>query len=120
MKLSSNCRRLRLPRILITVPCIALLFAATCLKAESRTQPKAQPAAAAPIFDATHLRETTELDAAPWRIHAGDDPPYARPDFDDSHWTPFDPHNSLKTFFPNNHPEIVWYSSLRPNLNQSK
>ena len=101
MKPPALCRLTLSPRTYAAALCLGLLFAAPCLKA--------QPAAAAPIFDATHLRETADLDSAAWLVHAGDDPAYARPDFDDSHWTPVDMHKSLKTTFPNSHPEVVWY-----------
>jgi phosphoserine phosphatase RsbU/P len=59
-------------------------------------------------FDATHLTSPVDLGST-WLIHAGDDPAYARPDFDDSGWSPFDPHASLIPFFSKVHPEIVWY-----------
>jgi hypothetical protein len=62
----------------------------------------------AQTFDATNLRAPIDPQV-PWLLHAGDDPDYARPDFDDSHWTRFDPTTSLKTIFPGGHPEIVWY-----------
>ena len=59
-------------------------------------------------FDAANLTEPVDLGST-WLVHAGDDPAYARPDFDDSAWTPFDPHTSLISLFPNAHPEVVWY-----------
>ncbi|MGB6743659.1 MAG: SpoIIE family protein phosphatase [Terracidiphilus sp.] len=62
----------------------------------------------AQTFDATNLRSPIDPQV-PWLLHAGDDPNYARPDFDDSQWTRFDPATSLKTIFPGSHPEIVWY-----------
>ena len=65
-------------------------------------------AAPAQTLDATNLREPTDLGAT-WLIHAGDDPAYARPDFDDSQWTPFDPHSDLKLAFTRQHPEVIWY-----------
>jgi hypothetical protein len=58
-------------------------------------------------FDATNLRQPTDL-AATWLVHAGDDPAYARSDFDDSQWLPFNSTKSLKDLFPHSHPEIVW------------
>jgi hypothetical protein len=62
----------------------------------------------AQTFDATNLR--TPIDPqVPWLLHAGDNPDYARPDFDDSQWARFTPATSLKTVFPNDHPETVWY-----------
>jgi phosphoserine phosphatase RsbU/P len=36
--------------------------------------------------DASNTGGPTPLDA-PWRLHFGDDPAYAQPGFDDSHWT---------------------------------
>src|SRR5215469_18086444 len=36
--------------------------------------------------DASNTGGPTPLDA-PWRVHFGDDPAYAQPSFDDSHWT---------------------------------
>ena len=65
-----------------------------------------QPALAQ-TFDATTLRQPIDL-GMPWLVHAGDDPAYARTDFDDSKWTVFDPNTSLKAIYPN-HPEVVWY-----------
>lgn len=62
----------------------------------------------AQTFDATNLRGPTELGMT-WLVHAGDDPAYARPDFDDSQWTRFDPSKSLNTVFPNRRPQVVWY-----------
>ena len=59
-------------------------------------------------FDATNLRSPIDPQV-PWLLHAGDNPDYARPDFDDSRWTRFDPTTPLKNLFPNDHPEIVWY-----------
>lgn len=64
--------------------------------------------ASAQTFDATSLREPTDL-AVPWLVHAGDDPAYARADFDDTQWTRFDPHNSIATLFAKTRPEVVWY-----------
>ncbi len=64
--------------------------------------------ARAQSFDASNLREPADL-GAKWLVHAGDDPAYARPDFDDAQWTLFDPHTSITTLFPHTHPEIVWY-----------
>jgi hypothetical protein len=62
----------------------------------------------AQTFDATDLREPTNL-AATWLVHGGDDPAYARPDFDDSQWMKFDSTKDLHDLFPRDHPKIVWY-----------
>jgi hypothetical protein len=66
------------------------------------------PSLRAQTFDATNLREPVDL-SMPWLVHAGDDPTYARPDFDDSQWTRFDPHANIKNIFPTLHPEVIWY-----------
>jgi sigma-B regulation protein RsbU (phosphoserine phosphatase) len=66
------------------------------------------PSLAAQTFDATNLRKPADLDS-PWLVHAGDDPAYARPDFDDSQWTLFNPHRQLTSVIPQSRPEVVWY-----------
>jgi hypothetical protein len=58
-------------------------------------------------FDATVLTAPTDL-ATGWRVHAGDDPAFASPSFDDSQWAAFDAHNSISKIFPNR-PPVVWY-----------
>jgi sigma-B regulation protein RsbU (phosphoserine phosphatase) len=68
-------------------------------------------AAQAPVFDASHLSAPSQLNAK-WLVHAGDDPAYAHPDFDDSHWTLFDPvssHGSLADTYGKSRPQIIWY-----------
>jgi stage II sporulation SpoE-like protein len=64
--------------------------------------------ASAQSFDATTLRQPTELGVT-WLVQPGDNPAYARPDFDDSKWTPVDTTLSLKHYFPDNHPNVIWY-----------
>ncbi len=64
--------------------------------------------AAAQSFDATMLRQPTDL-GMNWLLRAGDDPAYAAPGLDDSAWMVVDPSRSLKTYFPNSRPEVVWY-----------
>jgi phosphoserine phosphatase RsbU/P len=59
-------------------------------------------------FDATGIRQPADLDAG-WLIQAGDDPAYARPDFDDSRWMPFDAHTDITTIFKTSHPDVIWY-----------
>jgi hypothetical protein len=61
-----------------------------------------------PIFDATNLREPHALDST-WLVKAGDDPAYARPDYDDSQWTRFDPRTSIEAIYGHQKPPIVWY-----------
>lgn len=66
------------------------------------------PRLCAQSFDATNLRQPSDLGMT-WLVHAGDDPAYAQPGFDDSGWTRFDPHRPLLALFPYRHPSIVWY-----------
>jgi hypothetical protein len=88
----------------------AFLVVSISLPCSCSAQPAAVARAAAgvPPFDATNLREPADLDSV-WLVHAGDDPAYARADFDDSQWTPFDPHTSITDLYPNGCPELVWY-----------
>jgi hypothetical protein len=62
----------------------------------------------AQTFDATTLRQPTDLGVV-WLIKAGDDPSYARAETDDSQWTRLDTNQSLKQFFPTQHPSVIWY-----------
>ena len=66
------------------------------------------PTLRAQSFDAVNLRKPADLDG-PWLVRAGDDPAYARPDFDDSQWTLFDPHEQLTSVFRYSRPEVIWY-----------
>lgn len=75
------------------------------------------PRAPAQTFDVTNLHQPADLDTK-WLIHAGDDAAYARPDFDDTGWTLFDPHSSLANVFPQR-PEVVWYR-LRVKVNPAQ
>jgi phosphoserine phosphatase RsbU/P len=92
------CSRLRrfgaLGFIVVRAACFSLAFAA--------------PVCVAQTFDAADLHEPASL-AAPWLVHAGDDPAYARANFDDSHWLPFNAAQSLHTILPGPRPEVVWY-----------
>jgi hypothetical protein len=54
------------------------------------------------------LRQPTELSMT-WVVKQGDDPAYARSDFDDSQWMRVDPNRSLNEYFPNARPEVLWY-----------
>ena len=80
-----------------------IAFALTCLFLIAFSR-----AAWAQGFDATGIRQPTGLNTG-WLIHPGDDPAYARPDFDDSRWMPFDAHTDLKTIFKTRHPDVIWY-----------
>jgi hypothetical protein len=84
----------RLHRLSFFVAILALAFAS--------------PVLAGQTFDASNLRQPANLDSS-WLIHAGDDPAYARPDFDDSQWTLYDSHRQLTSVFGQSRPEVVWY-----------
>jgi phosphoserine phosphatase RsbU/P len=58
-------------------------------------------------FDATDLTNPTDL-ATGWRVHAGDDPAFASPSFDDSQWPAFDAHNSISKIVTDR-PSVIWY-----------
>lgn len=71
-----------------------------------------------PVFDATQLAAPSDLGSV-WLLHEGDDPAYARPDFDDAQWTKFDPHTDIKTIFTGRPPEVLWYR-LRVKVNPAQ
>jgi phosphoserine phosphatase RsbU/P len=87
-----NVRRMR--RLLCLVATLVLACAAPLVVAQS--------------FDATHLAVPADLNAL-WLFHPGDDPAYARPDFDDSQWITFDPNTDIKTILKTSHPDVIWY-----------
>jgi len=87
----------------------ALWLGVACSASGLKALPNAQTVASAvPIFDATNLRQPTTLGAT-WLVKAGDDPAYARPEFDDTQWTRVDPSGDVKSIFPNSRPEVLWY-----------
>ena len=95
--LMARWRFARLPRLPIPIVFLAMVFALASYHT------------AAQSFDATNLRQPTDLDAT-WLVHGGDDPAYASPDFDDSKWLPFTPsRQSLHDLYPNVPQEVVWY-----------
>jgi len=61
-----------------------------------------------PVFDATTLRQPSDL-ASTWLVQPGDNPAYADPAYDDSHWIRFDPHTDLRNVLKNDRPDVVWY-----------
>jgi hypothetical protein len=80
------------------------LFLVTCIVLASGC-----PLAKAQSFDATQLRQPAEL-VGPWLVETGDNPAFARPDFDDSQWLLFNAQTaSLHTLFPHAYPKVVWY-----------
>ncbi len=82
-----------------------VVFVAAALNAVRLASP---PLLHAQTYDATNLRKPVQMGMT-WLVHAGDNPAYAQPGFEDSQWTRFDPHNSLKTIFPQSRPSVVWY-----------
>jgi phosphoserine phosphatase RsbU/P len=94
---------LRLPRRLAGMCLFAVLILFHVMPAPLRAQ-----TTQAGAFDATTLRQPTDLGFV-WLIKAGDDPSYARADFDDSQWTPLDTNQSLKQIFTTQHPSVIWY-----------
>jgi sigma-B regulation protein RsbU (phosphoserine phosphatase) len=58
-------------------------------------------------FDATGFHEPVRIGVA-GVVHDGDDPAYARPDFDDSKWLPVDAKTRLREYFPHSQSPIVW------------
>src|SRR5580658_8991613 len=86
---------------------VALLILLNC-GLISRAQNGAAFQRGAAFFDASNLSVPHDLDST-WLVHAGDDPAYARPDFDDSQWTAFDPHGSLGKLYGKTQPPVVWY-----------
>jgi hypothetical protein len=92
-------------RILIAALCLGAICCVSGLKAQ--TNPQADPGTAAQPFDATNLPGPAGLGAR-GVIWGGDDPAFARPDFDDTGWIPVDEKNPLSAIFPNSRPEIIW------------
>ena len=101
-----GCRRSRLVRALAAAVCVLASVAA----ANASYAPESAPTASmsVPVFDATDLTKPTEL-ASTWLVHAGDDPAFAQPGFDDSGWARFDPSTSIHALLPGANPRIVWY-----------
>ena len=64
--------------------------------------------AGAQRFDATQLRQPSSLGDVKWLVNAGDNPAFAEPAFDDSHWQLFDPHQSIDALYPQR-PPVIWY-----------
>lgn len=84
---------LHLPRLSILTAGLGVALTGLFLNAQS--------------FDATGLREPVRIGAV-GLAHDGDDPAYARPDFDDSKWLPVDAKTRLRDYFPRSQSAIVW------------
>lgn len=94
-----SCCPVRIPRFR---RCLAVASLVLCaLVAASRAQ-------SVPVFDATTLRQPENL-AGTWLVQPGDNPAYADPEYDDSHWMRFDPHSDLRNVLPHDRPDVVWY-----------
>jgi phosphoserine phosphatase RsbU/P len=102
----SECRRsLSAIRILAAALCLGVLYSATGLNAQ--TKPSPAPATAAQPFDATNLRVPAGLGANGVFI-GGDDPAFARADYDDSKWLAADGKRPIHEIFPHSQPEVIW------------
>jgi sigma-B regulation protein RsbU (phosphoserine phosphatase) len=79
------------------------------IRASAQAVPIRASAQAVPIIDASDLHQPTSF-AEGWLVQTGDDPAWASPDYDDSHWPRFNAQaDSLHTLFPNQRPSTVWY-----------
>src|SRR5580698_1058941 len=93
------CRILpRMPRLFVLVVSLAVPL----ILAFSTTPSRAQS------FDATSLSQPANLDTG-WLVHAGDDPAFARADFDDSHWARYEGRMTLPDLFGSDRTEILWF-----------
>ncbi|MGB6194103.1 MAG: hypothetical protein WBF42_16680, partial [Terracidiphilus sp.] len=91
------------------VALIAVCVAAVLATARLAAQTPVHAAAQIPIVDASDLRQPTSLDEG-WLVEAGDNPEWADPNYDDSHWHRFNARtDSLHTLYPDQRPEVVWY-----------
>ncbi len=69
----------------------------------------ARLAAQVPVIDASDLHQPTSF-AEGWLVEAGDNPAWADPNYDDSHWRRFNAQaDSLHALFPGQKPAVVWY-----------
>jgi phosphoserine phosphatase RsbU/P len=89
--------------------CCCLVVCAVSLTVLVSARVAAQAMQAVPVLDVPALRAPVALDG-PWLVQAGDNPAYADPNFDDSHWARFNAKTgSLRNLFPHSQPNIVWY-----------
>jgi hypothetical protein len=63
--------------------------------------------ALAQTVDATSLREPLEIGTA-GVVQAGDNPAFAQPDFDDSHWLPVNAKSHPNEYFPHTNTPVIW------------
>lgn len=89
-------KRFRCIPVLLVMGAVAVLSAARL-------------AAQVPVVDASDLHKPTTF-AEGWLVQAGDNPAWADPGYDDSHWQHFNARTgSLHTLFPNQRPNVTWY-----------
>ena len=67
------------------------------------------PAAHTQTYDATDLHRIADIADGTWLFHAGDDPQWARPDYDDSHWQPISTSSEVKDIAGRQLPRALWY-----------
>lgn len=85
------------PGVLVWAIRIALSAAIACVCLSASAQ----------SFDATGIQEPVEIGTT-GVVQAGDDPSFARPNFDDSKWVPVDDKTLLKEYFPGKQSPIIW------------
>jgi sigma-B regulation protein RsbU (phosphoserine phosphatase) len=93
----ARCVSLRLRRLIISVVCLvtAVVISGSAARAQS--------------YDATRLRQPSELDTT-WLVRGGDDAAWADPNLNDSQWLPFSPSSqSLHDLYPKTRQQVVWY-----------
>ena len=90
-----------LTRTFTILSLLVLFFASPASHSQSKATPNA------PVFDATNLRKPAELGATGVFI-GGDDPAFARPDYDDSKWLSADDKRPVREIIPHSQPEVVW------------
>ncbi len=85
----------------------ACIFLASALRLAA--QDPIRTAAQVPVIDASDLHHPTSFDQG-WLVQAGDNPAWADPNYDDSHWFRFNARtDSLHTLFSDRRPDVVWY-----------
>jgi phosphoserine phosphatase RsbU/P len=92
--------------LLLLAACVAASLSAERLAAEV---PRRATEEAVPIVDASDLHQPTSF-ADGWLVETGDNPAWADPGYDDSHWQRINTETgSLHNLFPGQRPSVVWY-----------
>ena len=60
-------------------------------------------------FDGSDLHRVADIADGTWLVRGGDDPQWARPDYDDSQWKAISTEDDLKDTFGPQQPSVVWY-----------